>query len=63
MNYKKWQKTFMAILKHVASKNTDNGEAQQDLMFQRDKGMNKPLLDKNGELIPHKGYIMDGIKL
>ena len=51
----------MAILKHIASKNADYGEAQRYLMFQYDEGTNKPLLDENGELIPRKEYIMDGI--
>lgn len=51
----------MAILKHIASKNADYGEAQRYLMFQYDENTNKPLLDENGELIPRKEYIMDGI--
>ena len=51
----------MAILKHIASKNADYGEAQRYLMFQYDEDTNKPLLDENGELIPRKAYIMDGI--
>ena len=51
----------MAILKHIASKNADYGEAQRYLMFQYDKDTNKPVLDENGELIPRKEYIMDGI--
>ena len=51
----------MAILKHIASKNADYGEAQRYLMFQYDEDTNKPLLDENGELIPRKEYIMDGI--
>lgn len=51
----------MAILKHIASKNADYGEAQRYLMFQYDENTNKLLLDENGELIPRKEYIMDGI--
>ena len=51
----------MAILKHIASKNADYGEAQRYVMFQYDENTNKPLLDENGELIPRKEYIMDGI--
>ena len=51
----------MAILKHIASKNADYGEAQRYLMFQYDEDTNKPLLDENGELLPRKEYIMDGI--
>ena len=51
----------MAILKHIASKNADYGEAQRYLIFQYDESTNKPIFDENGELIPRKEYIMDGI--
>lgn len=51
----------MAILKHIASKNADYGEIQRYLMFEHDEDTSKPILDENGELIPRKEYIMDGI--
>ena len=51
----------MAILKHIASKNADYGEAQKYLLFQYDEYTNKPILDENGELIPRKEYFIDGI--
>ena len=51
----------MAILKHIASKNANYAEIQRYLMFEHDEGTNKPMLNENGELIPRKGYIMDGI--
>ena len=51
----------MAILKHIASKNANYAEIQRYLMFEHDEDTNKPILDKNGELIPRKEYIMDGI--
>ncbi len=51
----------MAILKHIASKNANYAEIQRYLMFEHDEDTNKPTLDENGELIPRKGYIMDGI--
>lgn len=51
----------MAILKHIASKNADYGEIQRYLMFEHDEDTNKPILDENGELVPRKEYIMDGI--
>lgn len=51
----------MAILKHIASKNADYGEAQRYLMFQYDEETMKPLLDENGRLIPRKEYYLDGI--
>jgi len=49
----------MALLKHIASKNADYGEAQRSLMFQYDELTNKPVLDENGGLIPRKEYYMD----
>ncbi len=51
----------MAILKHIASKNANYAEIQRYLMFEHDEDTNKPILDKNGEMIPRKAYIMDGI--
>lgn len=51
----------MAILKHIASKNADYGEAQKYLLFQYGEYTNKPILDENGELIPRKEYFIDGI--
>lgn len=51
----------MAILKHIASKNADYGEAQRYLLFQYNEFTNKPILDENGELIPRKEYYLDGI--
>ena len=51
----------MAILKHIASKNADYGEAQRYLMFQYNEDTMKPLLDENGRLIPREEYYLDGI--
>ena len=51
----------MTILKHIASKNANYGEAQRYLLFQYDEHTKKPILDKNGELIPRKEYYIDGI--
>ena len=51
----------MAILKHIASKNADYGEAQRYLMFQYNKDTMKPILDENGRLIPREEYYLDGI--
>ena len=39
----------MAILKHIAIKNMDYGEAQRYLLFQHDEHTKKPILDENGE--------------
>lgn len=54
-------KIHMAILKHIASKNADYGEAQRYLMFQYDEYTGKPILDENGRLIPREEYYLDGI--
>ena len=51
----------MAILKHIASKNADYGEAQRYHMFQHDEYTNKPVLNKKGSFIPRKEYYMDGL--
>ena len=51
----------MAILKHIASKNADYGEAQRYLIFQYDEYTNKLILDENGRQIPRKEYCLDGI--
>ena len=41
----------MAILKHIASKNADYGEAERYLIFQHDEYTQKPILDENGNII------------
>lgn len=51
----------MAILKHIASKNVDYGEAQRYLMFQHDEYTGKPILNEKGSLIPREEYYMDGL--
>ena len=51
----------MAILKHIASKNADYGEAQRYLMFQYNENTMKPVRDENGRLIPREEYYLDGI--
>lgn len=51
----------MAILKHIASKNADYGEAQRYLMFQHDEYTGKPILNETGRLIPREEYYMDGL--
>ena len=51
----------MAILKHIASKNADYGEAQRYLLFQYNEDTMKPILDENGRLIPREEYYLDSI--
>ena len=51
----------MAILKHVASKNADYGEAQRYLIFRYDEYTGKPILDENGKMQLREEYYLDGI--
>lgn len=51
----------MAILKHIASKNADYGEAERYLIFQHDEYTQKPILDKNGHMLIREEYYLDGI--
>jgi len=55
------EKIHMAILKHLASKNADYGEALRYLMFQHDEYTGKPILNRNGKLVPREEYYLDGI--
>ena len=51
----------MAILKHIAVKNSDYGQMQRYLLFQHDSHTQKPLRDENGDMILRKGYLMDAL--
>lgn len=51
----------MAILKHIASKNADYGEAERYLIFQHDDYTQKPILDENGHMLIREEYYLDGI--
>lgn len=53
--------TFIAILKHIASKNADYGEAERYLIFQHDEYTQKPILDENGHMLIREEYYLDGI--
>lgn len=52
----------MAILKHIASKNADYGEAQRYLIFQHDEYTGKPVLDENGKMRLREEYYLDGVE-
>ena len=52
----------MAILKHIASKNADYGEAQRYLIFQHDEYTGKPVLDENGNKQLREEYYLDGVE-
>ncbi len=51
----------MAVIKHIASKNTDYGEAERYLIFQHDEYTQKPILDENGHMLIREEYYLDGI--
>mgnify|MGYP000376095767 FL=1 len=51
----------MAILKHIASKNADYGEAERYLIFQHDEYTQKPILDDEGHMLIREEYYLDGI--
>lgn len=55
------EKTNMAILKHIASKNADYGETERYLIFQHDEYTQKPILDENGNMLLREEYYLDGI--
>ncbi len=52
----------MAILKHIASKNSDYGEAQRYLIFQHDEYTGKPIPDENGNMQLREEYYLDGVE-
>ena len=51
----------MAVLKHIAVKNADYGEAQRYLIFKHDEKTGKPVLDENGNMQFRDNYFLDGI--
>ena len=52
---------FVAVIKHIASKNADYGEAERYLIFQHDEYTQKPILDENGHMLIREEYYLDGI--
>lgn len=51
----------MAILKHIAVKNADYGEAQRYLIFKHDEKTGKPVMDENGNMQFRDNYFLDGM--
>lgn len=51
----------MAILKHIAVKNADYGEAQRYLIFKHDEKTGKPIFDESGNMQLRDDYFLDGI--
>ena len=51
----------MAVLKHIAVKNADYGEAQRYLIFKHDEKTGKPILDESGNMQLRDNYFLDNI--
>ena len=51
----------MAVIKHIASKNSDYGESERYLIFQHNEYTQKPILDKEGHMILREEYYLDGL--
>ena len=51
----------MAVIKHIASKNADYGEAERYLIFQHNEYTKKPILDDEGHMILRDEYYLDGL--
>ena len=51
----------MAVIKHIASKNADYGDAERYLIFQHNEYTQKPILDDEGHMILRDEYYLDGL--
>ena len=51
----------MAILKHIASKNSNYGAALEYLIFKHDELRKTPILDQNGNRIMRDEFYLDGL--
>ena len=51
----------MAVIKHIANKNADYGEAERYLIFQHNEYTQKPILDDEGHMILRDEYYLDGL--
>ncbi len=50
----------MAVIKHIANKNSDYGESERYLIFQHNEYTQKPILDEEGHMILREEYYLDG---
>ena len=53
----------MAVIKHIANKNSDYGESERYLIFQHNEYTQKPILDEEGHMILREEYYLDGTEL
>jgi hypothetical protein len=61
MTLRKWQVNIVAIVKHIAIKNSNYDAAVDYLTMQHDEFTNKAILDKHGHEIPRDFYLLNGI--
>lgn len=51
----------MAVIKHIAIKNSNYTAAVEYLTYKHDEYTSKPILDDHGRMIPRDEYLIDGI--
>ena len=52
----------MAVIKHIANKNSDYGESERYLIFQHNEYTQKPILDEEGHMILREEYYLEDRK-
>lgn len=53
----------MAVIKHIAIKNSNYDVDYDYLTTKHDEFTSKPILDENGKRIPRESFIIEGIRL
>lgn len=48
----------MAVIKHIANKNSDYGELEQYLIFQHNEYTQQPILDEEGHMVLREKYYL-----
>lgn len=61
MPFRKWQVNIVAVIKHIAIKNSNYNAASDYLTTKHDEFTSKPILDEQGRRIPRDEYIIEGI--
>ena len=52
---------IMAVIKHIAIKNSNYDAAYDYLTTKHDEFTSKPILDENGKRIPRESFLIEGI--
>ena len=61
MQSEKWQVNIVAVIKHIALKNSNYNAATDYLTTQHDEFTSRPILDEQGRRIPREEFILEGI--